>query len=373
MRIGIDIKALRAQSTGIARYLRCVLDALQELDTTNRYYLFEKRDSGYQVHNPRWQKVVIPSKLPGTAWLLLNLSRRLGRYSLDVFWAPEHVGPIFCSRQIRLVSTVHDLTFMRYPHTMQLTNRLINRMLTPPLVRRSDAVLAVSAFTRHELRALLGNHAPDEKIVVTPNGGPDWETPASYDAGARSDYLFYAGNFEPRKNLLGLLKAMRILREGGRPVRLKIAGPPGWGNGDAHRFIEQNAMQANIEHVGYLSEEELKHHYLHCRAFVYPSIYEGFGLPVLEALSLDCVVLTSKGSVMEEVAGSCALYFDPDDPHDIARAIQAVFRSDFDRRKVLRGRRAVLRSYTWEENARLTLEAFSRVVERDAAQSRAMH
>ncbi len=143
---------------------------------------------------------------------------------------------------------------------------------------------------------------------------------------------------------------------------LRAAGPPGWRNKELRDRLGASPVAESIHVLGFLSEEQLKEQYLNCKAFVYPSLYEGFGLPVLEALCLDCMVVTSRGTVMQEIAGSCAMYFDPNGAADMAGKIAEVCKPDFDRGKYLAGRESVPRNYSWQESAAKLAALFSAVL-----------
>jgi glycosyltransferase involved in cell wall biosynthesis len=174
--------------------------------------------------------------------------------------------------------------------------------------------------------------------------------------------LLFVGSVEPRKNLLSVLKALDILRERGRIVRLRIVGPGGWKNTAVRRFVEYKRLDGQVSMAGYLDEPSLMQQYLECRALIYPSLLEGFGLPILEALATDAVVLTSRATVMEEIGGKAVLLFDPTDPHDIAETIAKVYEGGFDRNAVLRHGEETLARFSWEESARRHLEAFRQAV-----------
>ncbi|MBN1131034.1 MAG: glycosyltransferase family 4 protein, partial [Chitinispirillaceae bacterium] len=179
-----------------------------------------------------------------------------------------------------------------------------------------------------------------------------WQLPESYHEQNRKEFLFFAGNLEPRKNLVCLVRALKELQErDGLTVPLHLAGPAGWKNHTLLSMIANSPIKESIHHLGFISEEELKREYLTCKALVYPSLYEGFGMPVLEALSLDCMVLTSKNTVMQEICGDAALYFDPYDPVDCAGRIQELYRPNFDRTSILCHRKKVLDQFDWKHSA----------------------
>jgi glycosyltransferase involved in cell wall biosynthesis len=362
--IGIDIKALYAGKAGIAVYIRNTLDALQKLDAGNRYFLFEKRPSAYRPTNPLWRKVLLPSRLPGTLWLQFALPLRLHRYGIDAFWGPEQLVPCVLPSRGGLVSTVLDVAVKQCPQTMQTANYVINRLFLKKSIARSAAVLTISRCIKEDICRFFPGQAPPAKVEVTYPGGPR-ERADSEKATFRGDHLLFAGSFEPRKNLLSLLTALSILKhERGLVVRLNIAGPDGWKNKATRAYIESSGLAPQIRFLGYLSEADLALEYRRCRAFVYPSLYEGFGLPVLEALAARTPVLSSKGTSMEEIAGECIALFDPRDPRDIADKIAALYEGAMNTRALLDKAEAVLSRFSWENTARETLSVLTRVGKR---------
>jgi glycosyltransferase involved in cell wall biosynthesis len=356
MNIGVDIKALFRGKAGIAVYIARTLDNLQEIDTQNNYFLFEKQASSYRIFNPRWKRVIMPSRLPGTLWLMFKIPFSFHAYSLDVFWGPEQIIPcIINPYDVRMVSSILDVALKRCPQTMQTTNYLVNRIFLRKSIRRSEKILTISQCIKDDVCSFFPQDAPREKVLVTYPGRPQWTV--SPDAGRkRGEHLLFVGSLEPRKNLLNLLKALLFLkRNRQKMVSLRIVGPSGWKNARIRDVIDKNDLASQISFAGYISEDALIMEYCCCKAFVYPSLYEGFGLPVLESLITATPVLSSKGTVMEEVAGECIVLFDPNDPRDIAEKIDSIYRPDFNAEVYLRHRGKVLEKFLWDNTARSTL------------------
>jgi glycosyltransferase involved in cell wall biosynthesis len=358
MKIGIDIKALRVNSTGIARYLREILYRLQEIDTKNQYFLFDCRSNSLTTNNASWKIIVTKWKLPGIVWQQFYLPFLLRKYHIDILWAPEQICPVFFMRKVKVITTIHDLTPQRYPETCQWSVVLINKLLFKAVIQKSSLLIVVSTNVQKDFLAQFHGICSSRKVVAVPHGKPLWQVPPTYAKSGRQRFLFFAGNTEPRKNLVGLIKALEILKRKGVEIGLQLAGPSGWKNTILKKYIERSCVKEQIKHLGYLNEDELKSKYLTCTAFVYPSIYEGFGLPILEALCLDCLILTSKNTVMEEIAGSCAVYFNPFNIGEIAERIETVFSPDFDRRLILKNKDNVLGRFSWDKTARTLLEKF---------------
>ena len=165
-------------------------------------------------------------------------------------------------------------------------------------------------------------------------------------------------NQEPRKNLIGLIKALEIVNLRSRSIELHLVGPAGWKNKELKKRIEKSPIRNNIKIMGYVTEQELKQEYLSCKALIYPSFYGGFGLPALEALELDCLILTSGNTVMEDIAEDCAIFFDTLRAEDIANKIEQIYSSDFDRQAYLVNRKKVLDKYSWNKSAQKLLSLF---------------
>lgn len=360
MRIGIDIKAFKNGSTGIARYLRSLMDELQELDHHNDYFLFSCAPSDYIIINQRWRKIITPWIFPGILWQQIILPKLLVRYGIDALWAPEQICPVFCSKKIKILSTAYDLTFLRFPETCQPSNRWIQTILFPETIKRSSFITPISDFVKREIEQIYGKKSPHTRLETVYCGGPKWSLPATYNPADRKKHLFFPGNLEPRKNLPRLINALELLNEkNGLSVSLHLSGPAGWKNSTLFSLLENSPIKHLVTHLGFLSEEALQNEYLTCKALVYPSLYEGFGLPVLEALSLDCPVLTSKNTVMEEIAGNAALYFNPNDVESMAETIKLLYSPSFERNTCLSNRNEICARYSWKQESKKLLSLFS--------------
>jgi O-antigen biosynthesis alpha-1,2-mannosyltransferase len=229
---------------------------------------------------------------------------RLGVPDADVLHCPTFRGPF--SSRAPLVVTVHDLAVLRRPEWFNRWTRTYSRYAVPRVVRAADRIIAVSEFTKRELVELLD--VPAAKIRVVPNAVEDVFTPEG--PRAVGDYALAVGTLEPRKNLGRIAAAV--------DGELRVVGGRGWGN------VEP---PANVVFLGEVADEELARLYRGARCLVYASLYEGFGIPVAEALACGCPVVTSRGSPMADLAGGDAAYVDPLDVtsirNGIARAVAA--------------------------------------------------
>ena len=226
-----------------------------------------------------------------------------------------------------MVVTVHDLAVLRHPGTFNQWTRRYSRLAVPRVARAARLVIAVSEFTRGEIAELLA--VPAERIRVIPNGVGAPFVPEG--RAAEGDYVLMVGTLEPRKNLAAAEEAARSL---GVPVR--VVGARGWGGVQVDGWL------------GRVADEELARLYRGARCLVYPSLYEGFGIPVLEAMACGTPVVTSRGGATEEVAGGAAVLVDPCDPASIAAGIEEAGA----RRDELRTRgRERAAGFTWERVA----------------------
>jgi len=361
MRIGIDIKALRNHKAGIGRYITCLLNALQEQDLENEYVLFSPQEVAYEIKNSRWKKVVCQGriKLPGILWQQITLPLALKKENLDLFWGPEQTLFLRPILGLKKVITIYDFVYKRYPQTMEKSVLWILNYFGTKSLLCSDQLVCISNFTAKEMNHFYPS-IPLSKIGIVPCGFFTKEE--SYTPITREPFLLFVGSLEPRKNFVRLIKALEILNKKGIDIPLYLTGPSGWKNQDINQLLKSSPIQKNTTHLGYVSNEELKDLYQRCKALIFPSLYEGFGLPVLEALALKTPVLTSKDSVMEEIAGPCAIYFDSSSEKSIANTIESFWFSKtlttFTKEQE-EARIKILEKYTWENAASAMLSQFS--------------
>ena len=282
IRVGLDTTPLHQTRAGTARYVRGLLANLDVPVT--------------EVSFPATSR--LRSVAGDTLWY-----PRLHVDDVDVLHCPTFRGP-FTSR-VPLVVTVHDVAVLREPSWFNRWTRTYSRFAVPRVVRAADRIIAVSEFTKRELADLLA--VPDEKIRVVHEAADEAFNPD----GPRGDgdYVLAVGTLEPRKNLARIAQSV--------DGELRVVGVRGWGGVDP---------PPNVTWLGDVPDEELARLYRGARCLVYASLYEGFGLPVAEALACGCPVVTSAGSAMAEVAGADATYVDPTDPASIRQGIERAAR-----------------------------------------------
>jgi alpha-1,3-rhamnosyl/mannosyltransferase len=324
VRVAVDHTPFHLTRAGTARYLRGLLDALaRRPDVEVQPVAFRRRGrAATLVRDAFWYPAALP------------LSAR--RQGAQVLHCPTYRAPLRSS--LPVVVTVHDLAVLRHPEAFTPWVRLYARTVLLPVLRAADRVLVVSDFTRREVVELAG--VADERVRVTPNAVDGQFSPEG--AAAEGNYVLAVGTLEPRKRLHLAVEAARRLG-----VELRVVGAPGWGG--------VQAGGDGVRALGFVSDEELARLLRGARCLVYPSRYEGFGLPVLEAMRCGTPVVTSAGTAMEEVAGDAGVFVDGEDPARFAAAIEEAER-----------RRAELRAlglerahaYSWQRTAELTADVY---------------
>jgi glycosyltransferase involved in cell wall biosynthesis len=320
MKVAVDVTPLDLTRAGTARYLDSLLPRVEREVEVERLRGFSSGRVGTLWLDLAWYPHVLPRRARGA----------------DVLHCPTYRGPI--RSRVPLVVTVHDLAVFRLPEAFRPWTRTYSRIVVPRVVRAARIVAAVSEFTASELESLL--HVPRERIRVVPNAAG-----AAFTAeGAREvgDYVLAVGTLEPRKNLARSIAAAERLG-----VELRVAGMAGWGGVEV--------AGRGVSWVGFASDDDLARLYRGALCVVYPSLYEGFGIPVLEAMACGAPVVTSRGGATEEVAGGAAVLVDPEDVASIAAGIEeAIARRDALRAAGLR--RAG--DYSWDASAKLLLQTY---------------
>lgn len=288
MRVAIDVSPLVQTRAGTARYLKALLEELRRRDDVS--VATRSFGRGDRLSTLARDGVWYPFLLGRTA-------------AADVLHCPTYRGPV--RSRLPLVVTVHDLAVLRHPGAFNRWTRMYSPRVVPRILRRADRVIAVSEFTRRELVELL--RLPDEKIRVVPNAVGAAFTPNG--KAATGDYVLAVGTLEPRKNLERLVEAVQTTKR-----ELRIVGARGWGRVE----LGDNG----VRWLGEVSDAELASLYRGAACVAYPSLYEGFGIPVLEAMACGVPVVTARGTAMEEVADGAAVLVDARDTHDIAAGIE---------------------------------------------------
>ena len=275
-----------------------------------------------------------------------------------------YVAPLVAGCQT--VVTIHDLSFMAFPQLLRAGVRLMLQTLVPISARKASRVIAISHFTKRELVARLG--IPDNKVVVTylaPTPAfvaMGRSTSSGMPANIREPFILAVGNLERRKNLARLITAFHELvrtdRFGGQLV---LVGKPAGDSGLLHKLAQNLGLDSRIVFTGFISESELANLYRRAIAFVYPSLYEGFGLPPLEAMACGCPVIASNVTALPEVLGDAAILVDPTSVEQILTSLRAVTQRPEVANRLRRMGPGQAARYSWSETASKTLDVYASV------------
>lgn len=380
MRIAIDLSPAIHQKAGLGRYARSLAEQLVTQDRANQYVAFAygRFHSGALPQSlaalPRLNVPLDPRPWRMGVWAAhaLNLGMERALPSVDLFHATEHLLPRF--KNIKTVFTLHDLIFQFFPEYHLPLNRWFLVRAMPHFLQSADAIIAVSKCTKRD--AVRIYHLPPEKITViyegvNPNLKPEMNTERI--AAAREKYahhqpfLFFVSTIEPRKNIVALVDALKVLHARGFPHRLLIAGRKGWLYQATFDHIKQTGMEPFVEFLDYVPDHDLPALFAACDAFVFPSLYEGFGLPPLEAMACGAPVIASNASSLPEILGDAALLVDPRDVGAIADATEHMITSPSLRDELRAKGFAQAAKYSWERAAQQTLQVYEKVSRKDDA------
>jgi len=378
MLIGIDAsRATAARRTGTETYSLCLIRNLIKLGSEHRFRLYTNPVSGAksdvpEVSGPAPARLFWDGAAPANVelraiafprlWTHLRLSVEMASRSPDVLFVPAHVLPLIHPR--RSVVTVHDLGYLAYPEAHRAGDRRYLDWSTRWNARRATVILADSAATRADL--IRAYDVDGRKIRVIYLGRDELLAPVRDDqalaaararCGIASRYLLYVGTLQPRKNLARVIEA--FARLAGQPafsgVQLVLAGKRGWLYTDLFAHVERLGLAGRVLFPGYIADADLPALFSGALGFIFPSLYEGFGIPVLEAGACGVPVITSNTSSLPEVAGDAALLVDPHDVEAIAEAMYRLVTDEALRTELARRGLENVQRFSWEKCARETL------------------
>lgn len=362
-RVGLIAYGLDRSPGGIGRYTRELRRALKDAG-----WPITTLQAGWSTSDADTVGLAGAGRLP----VLLTLGQAeiawaAKRRGLQLVHDPTGTGPLALTRLPRVI-TIHDAIPYVYPRTSTALNRIIHRFWLPTIARRVDAVITVSAHAKSELVKHL--RLDPESVTVVPEGvGPAFRPlPQAQIESVLSrheiqpPYLLYVGAIEARKNLARLLEAFALLLPEAPDLTLVVAGAFKWKYGPVFETLQRLQLERKVRMTGYVDEADLPALLCGAKAFAFPSLHEGFGLPVLEAMACGTPVVTSATSALPELAGDAALLVDPLDVGSIARALHRIIDDD-ELREKLHGRgmqRA--RSFSWARTASATIRVYERVL-----------
>ncbi len=358
MRIAVDAKLLANPGSGIGRYTTALLSHM--IPMGHQWLLYSERPfNSSLLDSPRVLARfgdAAEGSLRGLRWSQLGYQRWAVKDVVDLFWSPRHHLPLLLPRNMPRVVTVHDMVWRQFPGTMPRRRLWLERALMGPSVRSADRVICVSRFTASEVsryypsaigKCTVIHEAAEENVAVD-------RVPA--DLPTR--YNLFVGTLEPRKNLPRLLRAYARLKEDPAVPPLVLVGGRGWGSLELPALISTLGLEDRVAMLGHVSDAELQALYAGAHCLLMPSLYEGFGLPVLEAMQHGVPAIVSSTSSLPEVAGDAGLLVNPYSEQELAQAIQRMshepeLHAGFAGRASQRAR-----EFSWQRAAEETLALF---------------
>jgi len=373
LHIAIDAHSVGAELGGNESYATNLIEGLAQIDQTNLYTLYVTRRGAVDRFVDRWPNFKVTRTPPHTPLVRipLTLSRELRRRPVDVLHV-QYTAPPFLP--CPLVATIHDLAFEHLPETFKRRSWMQLRLTVRATARRAAQIITVSDYSRDDIVGTYGI-AP-ERITVTPEAAPPHFAQVTNgnelkrvreNYGIAKDYILSLCSIQPRKNLVRLIEAYTSLRQG-RPAgefpQLVLAGKRAWLDRETIRAAERNSGDRDIVFTGYVPGQELPALYSGAICFVYPSYFEGFGLPVLEAMQCGVPVIAGNRTSLPEVVGDAGALVDPFDERELATAIARVIDNpDYRAQLCVKGLKRA-KFFSWTTTARLTLQVYERAAQK---------
>lgn len=367
MKIGVNGRTLVSNITGLGRY---VIEMCRELAARGHqviiYQPFSSGDPNVLcLDGVQYRIGKAGNGITRNIWAQTVLPLWAQRDRVDVFWGPAHRLPFFLDHRIARVITIHDLVWKEMAKTMRWQTWMADRWLMQPGIAVADAIVADSTATANALKDQFPGCYEKLNVVypgLTAIGGSS-EPKSLSSFGIDRSYVLFVGTLEPRKNLLRLLQAYASLPEAIRQeLLLVLAGGQGWRLGDLKGHIADLKIESFVRFTGYVSDADLAQLYGSARFLAMPSLYEGFGFPIIEANAMGVPVLTSNRSSMPEVAGEAGVLVDPDDVLSIRDGLQSLATDTVLHASLAEKARSNAARFDWAESARQLEHIFEKAI-----------
>lgn len=377
MNIGIDAYPLtREKFTGLGTYLLNLLKELESIDTQNEYFLYGCKDFSLPFRNERWHTRIIsgPKIISSisTLWLAWGCRKMLARDKIGVFIGTQNLVPVFLSPTIKKILVMHDLCLYICPQNLPLSLYLAHKMIFPRSVFSADRIIAITDSTRSDIKKFFPK-VENSKIDTVYYGGPaeefkpiDKRLAREHVAGKFSQsgkYILTVASLEWRKNVTGLLKAFHLYRQKYKidSKLLIIGGERRSKVGDIYRIHRELSLEDSVFFLGHADTNDLVHLYNAAEALIFPSFYEGFGLPPLEAMACGTAVVASDIPVFREILQDAALLVDANNPEKISEGIYEVLSNKSLAQNLKTKGLERVKFFSWRKTAEETLAVINKV------------
>lgn len=378
-RFGFDKKTGLPQRVGSSEYCFELLLNLSNLDKKNEYFIYLPAEPTRDLpkESERWRYKIVKKR---TLWTLFDLSLALAfdKERLNVFFSPTHYLPFFVPYPS--VVSVLDLSYIHFPYLFKKADLLQLRLWTAYSIKKAKRILTISKASKDDI--IKTYKIPKERVVVTYPGVKIKSQKSKFKNimqnskilkekyGIEGDFILFVGTLQPRKNIVRLIEAFALTRKNAEQnaekrrwndLCLVVVGKKGWMYKEILEAPKKYAVEKRVQFLEFVADSDLAVLYQNARCFVLPSLYEGFGLPVLEAMSNGCPVVTSNVSSLPEAGGDAALYVDPTDIDDIASKINMLLTDEKLRRELIEKGYKQVKKFSWEKTAKETLKVLEEI------------
>lgn len=364
MRVAINGLLISNENAGIGRYGYNLINSLIKAGNVD-YTLFLQRSSGIEYND-----IVYRGEFKKSYQRILDEQLVLpSKYrSFDLVHFIDYSSPYF-TINVPIITTIHDLTYFKFPETFSYGSYKIKAILAPISIKRSKIIIADSENTRNDISEMFPG--TKDKIRVIYPGRPDFkavedkklveDTKRKY--GIEGEYIMVVGTLEPRKNLKSLIKAFKLMYDRVKDIKLVIVGKKGWLYKEVFEILEESKFKNAVIFTGYVPQEDLPCLYSGAQCFVYPSIYEGFGLPPLEAMCCGTPVVVSNTSSLPEVVGDAGIYVKPFEIESIADGILKVIGSSSLKETLVNKGYKQVEKFDWDSAAHRIIDVYREILE----------
>jgi glycosyltransferase involved in cell wall biosynthesis len=373
MKIGINARYLQKPQTGIESYLLNLILNLKKIDNENEYVLFFGNDEPIpkiildKKFNYHISKIPTNSQILRIIWEHLYLPLVIKKEKIDVFHEPSFIAPLI--KKCPTVITIYDLAYLHFPHCYTYRNRIYLKALLSRSIKNADMVIAISKNTKKDIIDYFSISSDKVQVIY---GGVDGFFHITNDKqkleqvrkkyNITKNFILNVSLITPRKNLITLINAFKGLRKDRNiDCQLVITGGKGWLYEDVFKTVSALGLEDEVIFTGYVPDEDLLYLYNAATLFAYPSLYEGFGLPILEAMACGCPVGASNTSSIPEVCGDAALLISPCDIEELSHAIYKLITDNSLRQMLIKKGLEQVKKFSWKKTAEETLAVYKRV------------
>lgn len=372
MKIGIDGRALTRNRAGIGTYTYEMIKRINDMDNKNEYIIYSNKK--VYIDFPLNNNLTIKefNFKVGTIWLYFVLPKILYKDQIDTFWGTQHVLPKRnkYTKKIKFILTIHDVALLKIKGIGKWYNTIIQKLFVKKSCNNANKIMTISNSTKRDLIDLFG--IDENKITTTYLGvnakrnikltnKDEKSIIEKYDLKNKK-FIFFLSTIEPRKNIITLIRAFNIFKENHNDFKLIISGGYGWRYKKILNEIKKSKFNQDIVLTGYISREEKEYFYKNCEFFAFPSLYEGFGIPVLEAFLNEALVVTSNNSSLPEVGGNAAFYYENVlNPIELASTFnEAISITSKEKEKRINDGLKIVNLFQWDNTAKETLKIITK-------------